>query len=143
MSRSTLARPINAGDAVAIGQVVTEDSGDLTPLVGETDQPTTAAIKPFGVALTSAAVGAECTTVFRGECNGLAGGTVEAGDELVAEYETARLIPYTSADYDEGSEIWIVARALEDAADGQQFRIDVDIYLKTVPTAVYVPPEEG
>jgi hypothetical protein len=140
MSRSTLARPIDAGAAVAIGQVVTESSGDLIPLVGATSQKVTAAIKPFGVALTSAAVGAECTTVFRGECNGRAGATVAAGDELVAEYETARLIPYDAGDYDEGSEIWIVARALEDAADGQQFRIDVDISLKTVPTAVYVPP---
>ena len=133
--RRTLARPVTASTTVAVGQVVTISTAEFIPLLGPTDQPGTAAVKPAGIALTSAVDGTECTVCYDDECDGLFGANVAVGDELVAEYETGRLIPYVAATYVEGTEIWIVARALEGGVDGQNARVSVEIRSKTIPTA--------
>jgi len=135
MFRHTLARPIDANSTIAVGQAVTIDTGALEPLDGPTNQAGTAAVKPAGIALTSAVDGTECTVCFSGECNALLGATVAVGDELVAEFATGRLIPYVIAAYVDGTEIQIICRALEAGIDGQQARVNVNIYGKTVPTA--------
>lgn len=131
---SVLARPALAGGTVAAGQVVTGTSS-ITALVGSSNQAGTFTVKPQGVATTSALNGEPITVVFAGECTALAGDTIAQGDMLVAEYNTARVIPFADSAYTDGTVGWLIGRALEGGVDGQALRIDVNIQLHTVATA--------
>jgi hypothetical protein len=129
-----VARPVTAGEAIAVGLVVTGTSS-FTVLDGPTDQAGTAAVKPRGIAQTSAAASGDAVVVVeRGDATALAGDTVAAGDVCVAEYNTGRLIPYSAAAYTDGTEIYTAGRAKEAATDGVLFQFDVDIQLHTIPT---------
>ena len=135
LDRKTLARPVLGGSAVAAGQVVTISSDALIPLVGPTDQAGTVAVKPAGIALTSATSTTECATCYEGSCMALAGDTIAAGDILVAEYETGRVIPFVDSAYTDGTVVWTVGRALEGASDGQMLRIETHITSRAIATA--------
>lgn len=133
--RVTMPRPLLSAEAIAVGQVVTGTS-TLSVLDGPTDQAGTAAVKPQGVATTSATDASEIVGVVTfGECDGLLGDTVAQGDILVAEYNTGRLIPFADSAYTDGTVIWTVGRALEGGADGQMGRIFVDIQSRAIATA--------
>lgn len=135
LDRKTLARPVLGGAAVAAGQVVTIDTGALVPLDGPTDQAGTVAVKPAGIALTSATSTTECATCYEGSCMALAGATIAVGDILVAEYDTGRVIPFADSAYTDGAVVWTVGRALEGASDGQMLRVEVHITSRAIATA--------
>jgi len=131
-----LAQPALSGAAIAAGQVLTIDTGALIPLVGPTNQAGTVAVKPAGIALKSAdAAGADVACANGGECMALAGDTIAAGDILVAEYLTGRVIPFADSAYTDGTVIWTVGRALGAAADGQRVAIQVHITSRAIATA--------
>ena len=135
LDRKTLARPVLGGSAVAAGQVVTIAHDALIPLVGATNQAGTVSVKPAGIALTSATATTECATCYEGSCMALAGDTIAVGDILVAEYQTARVIPFVDSAYTDGTVIWTVGRALEGASDGQMLRIETHITSRAIATA--------
>lgn len=136
MDRKVLARPRSAGTGgCAPGQVLTISTDTLIVLQGPTDQPGTSAVKPAGIALKSALATEDCACCYEGSCMALAGDTIAAGDILVAEYNTGRVIPFADSAYTDGTIVWTVGRALEGGADGQMIRVEVSITSRAVATA--------
>ena len=135
------ARPVAADEDVLPGLAVYDDSGEIKVLE-ESTQAGTLGLTPYGIAMTDDA-GGVAEVVTEGEVNALAGDKIAAGDLIVAQVDTGRLIPLDGglvATLTEGTVIWYVGRALEGASgDGVQFRAFVRPAMFTVPTA----PAEG
>lgn len=131
--RSYSASPRVAGEAILAGYACKIGSSKVA-LLNDATQATTVTVKPLGISATeTAADGDEIAVVDFGEAMAVAGTSgVAAGDLLVAEAGTGKLITYSEAAYTDGQTVYIIARALEAIAANAIGRVFVSIYQLSV-----------
>lgn len=118
MTTATVAPSLQAGAALTGGYVVKVSAGKLVPVTATTDVPAGVAARDVAAAdITAQDDSVAC--VMSGPTQGFAGAAIAIGDDLSYNASGA-LIPKAAAGY-------VVAKAMQAAAAGQYFAINVNI----------------
>jgi hypothetical protein len=130
--RSYSAFPRAAEETILVGYACKIGTGAVA-LLDDATQATTVTVKPLGISATEAADDDEIAVINFGDAIFVAGTSgVTAGDYLVAEAGTGKLITYVESAYADGQLVNIIGRALETVAADARGLCFVSIYTFSV-----------
>ncbi|MBT3267199.1 hypothetical protein HN371_08615 [Candidatus Poribacteria bacterium] len=114
-SSTVITKQVSADSTALSGKAMTDSSGKITKATAATDLP-----MGILVEVASSSTSAAGTVCIDGPVFAFAGGTITEGADVTADAAGDLIVTITK-----GDQIW--GRALEDAADGDFFEINVNI----------------